>query len=82
MDNGAGSPEEHEKAMVAAAIPLALGLLFIGFAGVATDAPISILATFTLVGAAFVFPFWLIYRFAWGTIKYSRDTPMRENPYL
>jgi len=68
--------------IIAAAIPVAFGLLFTGFAGVSSDAPVSILATFLLVGAAFVFPFWLIYRFAWGTISYVREKPMRPNPYI
>lgn len=68
--------------IVAAAIPVAFGLLFTGFAGVATDAPISIVATFALLGGASAFPLWLLYRLGWGTIKYFQDAPMRTNPYL
>ncbi len=68
--------------MVVAALPLAYLLLFTGFAGVNTDAPISIIATFLLVGASALFPVWLIYRFLRGTLRYSKGLPMDGKPWL
>lgn len=67
--------------IIAAAIPVGLGLLAVGFSGVATDAPVSIVATFLLVGVSFLFPFWFIYRCLRGTMNYSGGRPM-GNPWL
>ena len=62
--------------VIAALIPIGLGLLFIGFSGVNTDAPISIAATFLLVGVSLLFVPWLIYRLLRGTIRFSKQLPM------
>ena len=62
--------------MLAAAIPVGFLLLFTGFAGWNADSPISIAATFLLVGISSLFPIWLIYRFLRGTLTYSRGRPM------
>ena len=64
--------------MIAAMIPLALLLLFIGLSGVNTDAPISIVATFTLVGASALFLPWLLYRLLRGTVQFTRQLPMKR----
>ena len=68
---GAGS-------LVAVMIPIAFVLLFIGFSGVNTDAPISIISTFVLVGASFLFFPWLLYRLLWGTVRFSKELPMER----
>ena len=62
--------------VIAALIPIGIGLLFIGFSGVNTDALISIAATFALVGASSLFVPWLIYRLLRGTIRFSKQLPM------
>ena len=62
--------------LVLAMIPLALILLFTGLSGVNTDAPVSIFATFVLVGASTLFVPWLLYRLLRGTIRFSKQLPM------
>lgn len=64
-------------AVIAALIPIALGLLFVGFSGVNTDALISIVATFVLVGGSCLFLPWFLYRLLHGTIRFSRQLPMQ-----
>ncbi len=63
--------------VVAASIPIAFGLLFVGFSGVNTDSPIAIAATFILVGVSFLFLPWLLYRLLRGTIRFSKQLPMK-----
>ena len=64
--------------LIAIMIPLGLALLFIGFSGVNTDSPISIVATFTLVGASALLLPWLLYRLLFGTIRFSQQVPMER----
>jgi len=61
---------------LAAAIGVAVVLWFIAASGVSTDAPISIIATFALVGLASVVPLWILYRVAWGSIRFFKQLPM------
>lgn len=65
-------------AIVAALIPVFFGLLFIGFAGFNTDSPLSIIATFLLVGGSFLFMPWILYRLVWGTMRFSKQIPMNR----
>ncbi|MEL7297356.1 MAG: hypothetical protein AAGJ86_06815 [Pseudomonadota bacterium] len=55
-----------------------IGLLALAFAGVNTDAPLSIAATFLLyaIGAAVV-P-WFFYRVIFGTFRFRRQLPMQR----
>jgi len=55
---------------------VAVVLLFIGLSGIATDAPISIVATFTLLALLTVAPLWLLYRVVRGTLQYRMKLPM------
>lgn len=64
--------------LIVAMIPIGLGLLVIGMSGVNTDSPISIIATFTLVGASALFLPWLLYRLLFGTIRFSKQLPMER----
>ncbi len=59
-----------------AMIPVGFLLLVIGLSGVNTDAVVSIVATFALVGIPALFPLWLIYRLIRGTIRFSNELPM------
>jgi len=68
--------------MVVAAISISYPLLFTGLAGVNTNAPLSIIATFLLVGASAVFPAWLIYHFLRGILRYSRGLRMEGRLWL
>ena len=63
--------------IIAAAIPAGIGLLFIGFSGWNTDSPVSIIATFVLLGASCLFVPWLLYRLVRGTMRFSKQLPMR-----
>lgn len=62
--------------LILAMIPIALLFVFIGLSGINTDAPVSIAATFIVIGASFLFLPWLLYRLLYGTIKFSKQTPM------
>jgi len=53
-------------------------LFVVGMSGINTDAPISIIATFILVGLTGIFPVWLLYRVIWGSIQFSRRAPMNR----
>ncbi|MBT8098477.1 MAG: hypothetical protein KJO82_01940 [Gammaproteobacteria bacterium] len=64
--------------LIAAMIPIGFGLLVIGFSGVNTDSPVSIIATFALVGASALFLPWLLYRLLYGTIRFSKQLPMER----
>ena len=64
--------------MIAAMIPIALILFFVGLSGVNTDSLISILSTFALVGASTVLLPWLFYRLLYGTMRFSRQLPMER----
>jgi uncharacterized membrane protein len=66
--------------IVIAGVVLALILLFVGMSGIGTDAPLSIAATFVLVGAGYLFPFWYLYRCIRGTLHYAKRRPL-EGPY-
>jgi uncharacterized membrane protein len=58
---------------------LIVAILFvIGMSGVNTDAPVSIIATFTLLGLATAFPIWYLYRLLWGSIRFARREPMER----
>lgn len=59
-----------------AAIPIGLALLYVGASGISTDAPISIVATFVLLGLACLFPLWFMYRLFWGSVKFYTQSPM------
>ncbi|HSG64861.1 MAG TPA: hypothetical protein VLD39_07665, partial [Gammaproteobacteria bacterium] len=53
--------------LVAAATMVVAAVLFIiGLSGISTDAPISIVATFTLLALVTVAPLWLLYRVVRG----------------
>lgn len=60
----------------AAIVVLAVALLVIGLSGVATDAPISMVATFTLLALVTVTPLWLLYRLVRGTLRFRGKLPM------
>ena len=60
------------------AIPVAIVLLFVGLSGVNTDSPISIAATFALVGGSYLFLPWLAYRLLRGSIRFSNELPMEH----
>ena len=60
------------------AIPVAIILLMIGLSGVNTDSPISIVATFALIGGSYLFLPWLAYRLLRGSIRFSNELPMEH----
>lgn len=62
--------------LIVAMIPIGLILFFVGMSGVNTDAPISIMSTFALVGALALFLPWLVYRLLRGTIRFRKQVPM------
>ena len=64
--------------LIAALIPIALLLLFTGLSGFNTDSTVSIIATFALVGGSVVFVPWLLYRLLFGTIRFTRQQPMKS----
>jgi len=68
--------------MIVAAIPIGYLALFAGLSGIGTDAPLSIIVTFLLVGVSAMFPVWLIYRFLRGTLRYSKGLPMEGRLWL
>ncbi|MEM7762978.1 MAG: hypothetical protein AAF290_02795 [Pseudomonadota bacterium] len=55
-----------------------LGLLGLAFAGVNTDAPLSIAATFLLYGIGAVIIPWFFYRVIFGTYRFRRQLPMHR----
>ena len=59
-------------------LALALGLLIVGLSGVATDAQISVIATFALLALLSVAPFWLLYRLVRGTLRFRNKLPMEK----
>ena len=58
------------------AIPVAIILLIIGLSGVNNDSPVSIVATFALIGGSYLFLPWLAYRLLRGSIRFSNELPM------
>ncbi len=52
-------------------------LLFVGLSGFNTDSPISIIATFVLMGGSAVFFPWLFYRLVYGNWRFSQQVPMQ-----
>jgi uncharacterized membrane protein len=62
--------------MIALAIAAALALLFIGFWGADTNSPIFVFATLMLIGAAALFPAWVLYRLIRGTMRFANEAPM------
>ena len=64
--------------MIAAMVPAAFLLLAIGLSGVNTDSPISIVATFVLVGFTSMFLPWAIYRLIYGTARFVKQVPMER----
>ena len=64
--------------VMAVFVLIAIVLFVVAGSGVNTDAPISIIATFILVGVLTLFPLLLLYRFAWGTIRFSKQLPMEK----
>jgi uncharacterized membrane protein len=61
-----------------ALIPLGVILLAIGLSGIATDAPASIIATFTLLAFSAGFPIWFLYRLIYGSYRFSQQQPMNR----
>lgn len=56
---------------------LVAALLFVvGMSGIGTDAPVSIIATFLVVGGSLLFVPWLLYRLLRGTIRFRAQQPM------
>ena len=53
-------------------------LFFVGLSGVNTDAPVSIVATFMVVGLVTALPLWLLYRLVRGTLQFSKKLPMQS----
>ena len=53
-------------------------LLVVGMSGVHTDAPLSVIATFALMGGSALFLPWLFYRLIYGSLRLSRQEPMRS----
>ena len=64
--------------LIAALIPIALLLFFTGLSGINMDSPVSIVATFALVGGSVLFLPWLLYRLLNGTIRFARQEPMKS----
>ena len=64
--------------VIAAMVPIGLLLLFIGLAGVNNDNPISIIATFTLMGISWAAIPWLLYRLIRGSLRLSQQVPMER----
>ena len=64
--------------MTVLAIPIAIMLLFVGLSGVNNDSPISIIATFALIGGSYLFLPWLAYRLLRGSIRFSSELPMEH----
>ncbi|MDJ0708973.1 MAG: hypothetical protein QNJ14_01230 [Woeseiaceae bacterium] len=60
------------------AIPVAIGLLFVGLSGVNTDSAVSIVATFALIGGSYLFLPWLAYRLLRGSLRFSNELPMEH----
>ena len=58
------------------AIPVAIILLMIGLSGVNNDSPVSIIATFALIGGSYLFLPWLAYRLLRGSIRFANEQPM------
>ena len=64
--------------MTMALLGVAILLLIVGLSGVNNDAPLSVLATFALMGGSAVFLPWLFYRLIYGNLQLSRQEPMRS----
>ena len=62
--------------LVVVMFPIALLLLVIGMSGWNTDSPVSILATFAMVGFGALYLPWLVFRLLRGTIRFSKQVPM------
>lgn len=62
--------------LIAAMIPLSLAFVAIALSGVSSDSPLSIAATFVLLGGSLLFLPWLLYRLLRGTIMLSKQLPM------
>ena len=59
-------------------VAVAAVLFFVGLSGVNTDAPISIIATFTVVGLVAVAPLWFLYRLIRGTLRFAKKLPIEK----
>ncbi|MDJ0760894.1 MAG: hypothetical protein QNJ19_15985 [Woeseiaceae bacterium] len=64
--------------MILALIAAGLVLLFVGLSGVNTDAPVSVIATFVLMGGSVVFFPWLLYRLLYGNWRFAQQVPMKS----
>ena len=64
--------------MILVLIAAGLVLLFVGLSGVNTDAPISVVATFVLMGGSAVFFPWLLYRLLYGNWRFAQQVPMQS----
>lgn len=64
---------------IAILVALLAGVLFfVGLSGVSTDAPLAIIATYTVLGLAAVLPLWMLYRLLHGTLQFSKKLPMQN----
>ena len=64
--------------MILALLGAAALLFVVAMSGVNTDAPLSVLATFVLMGGSVLFVPWLFYRLIFGNVKLSRQEPMQS----
>jgi len=64
---------------IATVVALVGAVLFVvGLSGINTDAPVSIIATFVLMGLVTALPLWLLYRLVRGTLQFSKKLPMQN----
>ncbi len=59
-------------------VAVAAVLFVVGLSGVNTDSPVSIVATFAVVGLLAVAPLWFLYRLLRGTLRFSKKLPMEN----
>ena len=65
-------------ALTAVFIVVAVVLFVVGMSGIGTDAPVSIIATFVLVGLLTVAPLWFLYRLIRGTMRFTQKLPIEK----
>ena len=53
-------------------------LFVVGLSGVNTDSPVSIIATFTVVGLVTVAPLWFLYRLIRGILRFAQKLPVEK----
>ena len=64
--------------LAAVLVAAAAALFVVGLSGVNTDSPISIIATFSVVGLLSVAPLWFLYRLLRGTLRFAKKLPIEK----